>query len=139
MFGIFKKKVLSEFPETIEVESVAPGDEEVLEEWVRVLDKNHVQFHSVYAYKLLDEEFSWYVIFGAAEFIRESPFVEQLNESVYRAIMRVDGVDSAFHEDTEKYVISGSPSGKALVHSVSTEVDMFIKENLAAWEDSVKA
>jgi len=126
VFNIFKSEKVSEFPEEIKIERVEPSDNEILEEWVRVLHKNHLQFHSVNAIRVKDEEFPWYLCFGAGEFIREEPFVGYLNNAISNALLNVEGVNAAYHEDTEKYVIAGAPSGEELVLSASKAIDKFI-------------
>ncbi len=135
---LFRREKVAQFPEEVSVESVVPADEEILEEWIRNLHKAHSQFHSVNAIRVDDQNFPWYVYFGAGEFIREEPFVNDLNESIVKALLNVERVTQAFHEDTEKYVISGNPSGEDLVRQVSEAIDQFIKSNLENWENAVR-
>jgi hypothetical protein len=138
MFGFFKKERVPEFPEGINVEKIEPADEEILEEWARILHKNHMQFHSVDAIRVADKAFPFYLSFGAGEFIREMPFVEALNEAIYDAIMSVSGVETAFHEDTETYVITGTPNGEALVYEVAKAIDQYIKGNIDQWDKAAR-
>jgi len=138
MFNIFKNKKVPEFPLEIEIQEYDSNEPEVLESWTRRCHKNHVQFHSVDAVLLKDEEYPWELYFGAGEFIREEPYVNDLNMEVYNAILSVKGVESAYHEDTEKYVITGSPSGKNLVRTVSEAIDKYIRKNITQWKESLK-
>lgn len=139
MFDFFKKKKVPLFPEGVDVQQKESIDSEVLESWVRICHKNHAQFHSVDAVRVDDEEFPWYVYFSAGEFIREEPYVSILNNAIARSLSSVEGVEEAFHEDTEKYVISGSPQGEDLVRTVSEAIDLFMEENLEKWEAAVRS
>jgi len=135
MFSFFKKKKVPKFPSEVIVMQITPQDGEVLEEWTRVCDKEHREFHSIDLIKIDDEDFPWYLYFSAGEFIREEPFVSELSEVIYTAIKGVEGVGDAFHEDREKFVISGSEiSAKTLVYQVAAAVDKFMRENLHKWE-----
>ena len=90
--------------------------------------------HGVSASKWIEvDEFQWQVTFGAGELIREEPFVTYLNKKIALALSSVDGVIESYHEDTEKYVISGQPRGEDLVRNVSVAVDSFAKEHLRDW------
>jgi hypothetical protein len=56
----------------------------------------------------------WEVYFSVAEFIREDPLETALNDSIHHALTGVRGVLEVFHEDREKWIVSGRPKGKAL-------------------------
>ena len=124
------------FPTQIEIEQVTPSDNEILEEWLRVSVKDFdrgLDLHGVYASKVDDAEFPWYVSFGAGEFIREEPFASTLYEAVGNAIEKVEGVRKTYHEDTEKFIVAGSPSGYDLVYSVSDAIDNYMINHKLNW------
>ena len=131
----FPKPLTVKFPASIEIKQVSPSDDEV-ESWLRVFENDSSQFnalHGVDATQVDDPEYPWYVYFGAGEFIREEPFESLLAEAIAQALTRVEGVESAFREDTEKLIITGSPSGYDLVYEISAAIDAFMIAHELDW------
>jgi hypothetical protein len=122
------------FPTEIEVKQIEPQDGEVFEEWLRVCSKEHQDLHSVYAAKIDDEEYPWQLTFSAGEFMREEPFASELSKTITEAIMSVHGAEFTHHDDTEKFIVSGTVSGKELIEKASAAIDTFMLNNLEAWE-----
>jgi hypothetical protein len=103
---------------------VVPDDErddEVLEEWVRRTDDPDIEL--VVASNWGYEEWPWRVSVAVAEFVREGPLEHDLRTAVAAALEEVDGVEAVVEEDTEVWLVSGTPSGEALVIAVSHAVD----------------
>ena len=125
----FPKEIKVNFPESIDIKQCDPSDEEIVEEWFRDFAKCSDQYeylHGVSAYRVDDKEFPWYVYFSAGSEIREEPFASKLYKVVYDAILKVEGVAEAFHEDREKFVVTGSPRGYDLIYSVSAAIDEYM-------------
>lgn len=113
-------------PSSIIIEKFLSTDDAVAEEWFRVCNKKFAGFHGVSAIRVDDEKYSWYVYFNADEFIGEEGFAPELYETICKALLAVPGVRDAQHEDTEKFVLTGSPNRKNRVESVSQSIDKFM-------------
>ena len=99
---------------------VLPEDDDIREEWTRDVDEARI----VTAIRFRrDNDWPWQVSVPAAEFVREEPLEGELSERVLLALRGVRGVNAAHHEDREVWVVSGRPSGKALVAAAGGAVD----------------
>lgn len=135
MFSLLKKSK-SRFPEGIVIQQIEPQDYAVIEEWKRECESHLIGIFGVYASKIKNSnDFPWQVEFGAGEYIREEPFVSKMNDAIVKAIMSLEGVKEAHHEDTEKYIVSGELSGSELVKVVSVAIDDFARTYLEEWEE----
>ncbi|MCE2571174.1 hypothetical protein [Motilimonas eburnea] len=128
------KKRTPEYPASVIVNELDAADTEIVEQWARVCEREHQDLFAVYAIRLDDDATPWQVIFSAGELIREEPWASNLSHAIHHALLSVTGVDKAWHDDTEKFVISGNPAGIELVEKVATAVDGFMRANLTQWQ-----
>jgi hypothetical protein len=68
----------------------------------------------------------WQVSVSMAEFVREEPLQSEMSTAVQGALMIVPGVTDAAREDTETWVVWGTPSGEQLVRAVAAAVDPLV-------------
>lgn len=109
----------------IEVERVpdAQVDAELAEEWVRRVDDADLRGVGAYRYGEPAGPWTWGVVVGVAEFLREEPLEGEMRASVDRALRGVPGVSEVTEEDREVWIVAGQPSGEDLVRAVSEAVD----------------
>jgi hypothetical protein len=90
------------------------------ESWERVTDDPDLK--GIDARKGSGE--SWWLVFVAvAEFIREEPLESELRQRMATALSAVPGVQSVDEEDREVWLVTGAPSGEALVRAAAAVVD----------------
>jgi hypothetical protein len=56
---------------------------------------------------------------AVAEFVRDGPLETELREQMAAALEAVDGVGSVWEEDREVWIVTGTPSGEALVDAAA--------------------
>jgi hypothetical protein len=93
-------------------------EDETQEAWVRSTDEPEIR--DVYA--SFDGEW-WQVVVPVAEFLREDPLESRLIDGVTAALQEVADVDVVEQEDREVWLVSGSPSGEALVGAAADIID----------------
>ena len=118
--------------EDIKVEQVEPEDDELLEEWVRVTDEQHIL--GVCATRS-DGKWPWRVSISVAEYIREEPLQSKLHKAITAALKRVPGVTKAMQEDREEWVVQGKVAGAALVVACSTALNRLADALRRAYAD----
>jgi hypothetical protein len=101
-----------------------PDDEvDGLQEWVRETDDDDLRGVGALQMGPAKDRWSWQVFVNVAEFLREEPLEGELRAVVDQAIRSVPGVTEVAEEDREVWILSGDPSGEALVRSVGEAVD----------------
>jgi hypothetical protein len=101
-----------------EIRRTSIGDAE--EAWERVTDDPDLK--GIDARQGSGE--SWWLVFVAvAEFLREEPLEGELRRRMAAALEAVPGVQSVDEEDREAWLVTGAPSGKALVEAAAAVVD----------------
>lgn len=65
----------------------------------------------------------WQVIAYVAEFLRVDPLEDELGAAMPDALRAVPGVTAVAQEDREVWMVTGNPSGEALVRAAATVVD----------------
>jgi hypothetical protein len=65
----------------------------------------------------------WQVWVNAMEFVRDEPLEGELRRRIAGALRSAAGVDTAEELDREVWVVTGAPSGEALVLAVGAVVD----------------
>lgn len=93
-----------------------------MKEWVRVTDDPDVLGVSASPDDANVAD-GWQVWVNAMEFVREEPLEGELRRRIAGALRSVAGVEMAEELDREVWVVTGTPSGEALVHAVGTVVD----------------
>ena len=66
---------------------------------------------------------TWNVSVSVAEFLRADPLEAEMRSLVMQAIRGVPGVDDAYEEDREVWVVIGNPAGEELLSAVGDAVD----------------
>lgn len=93
-----------------------------LQEWDRRTDDDDLRGVSATQVETTGR-WSWTVGVAAAEFLREDPLEGELRAAVAAAIRSVAGVVEVAEGDREVWILSGEPSGEALVRAVGDAVD----------------
>jgi len=65
----------------------------------------------------------WQVIAFVAEFLRVDPLEDELRAAMASALRSVPGVTAVEEENREAWMVSGNPSGEALVRAAAGVVD----------------
>ena len=100
----------------VTVEQLEPVEDEILEEWVHSSESR--PFLNVSALKWRDEsEFPWKVSVHLAELAREEPSVTLLDDAIFEALSDTANVTGVVRDDTEVWLVAGSPSGEDLVRN----------------------
>ncbi len=60
---------------------------------------------------------------NVAEFLREDPLEAEMRSAVAAALRSVAGVTEVAEQDREVWVLSGTPDGEAITHTVGEVVD----------------
>jgi hypothetical protein len=68
-------------------------------------------------------EWPWSVHISAAEFVREEPLEGELQRAVADGLRSVPGVAKVVHEDRERWIVAGAPSGEALARAAAAAID----------------
>ena len=95
-------------------------DDDTDEAWERVTDDP--DFLGVDATHIAGESW-WQVGVAVAEFVRQDPLERELRQRIARALGGVHGVQGVDEEDREVWLVTGTPSGEALVQAVAQVVD----------------
>jgi hypothetical protein len=94
----------------------------VHEQWHRFT--NDPDIKSISATWFTHEDWSgWQVTVAVAEFLRDDPLGRELRERMTSALSGIDGAEDAFQDDTEAWLVTGSPSGEGLVRAAAQVVD----------------
>ena len=101
------------------------------EGWDRLLDDD---VRGVEAIRVGDGEWPWQVILAVAEFVREDPLEIVLRERISQALRAVPGVTEVAEEDRQVWIVSGQPSGEALVRAAARVVDDLAPRSRALME-----
>jgi hypothetical protein len=105
-------------------------DDVVTEAWERATDEIEIRCVDA-AY--LEPYGQWSVGVAVMEFVREGDLpYDDLRRSIERALSGVEGVERVQREDTEVWIVNGTPSGRDLVAAVAQVVDDRADE-LRAW------
>ena len=107
--------------EDVTVRQVEPQDDELVEEWVRVTDEEHIL--GVCATRSSNTEWPWHVSIYVAEYIRTAPLQSELHDTITAALSCVPGVARAVQEDREVWVVKGDVAGDTLVRACSTALN----------------
>jgi hypothetical protein len=100
-----------------------PADElysEVDEAWERITDDR--DFLGVNATRSADTS-RWQVTIAVAEFVREEPLESELRQRIAAALADVHGVARVDEDDREAWLVTGTPSGEALIRAAAQVVD----------------
>jgi hypothetical protein len=95
-------------------------DGEADEAWERLTDDS--DFLGVEATKLAGMP-RWHVFVAVAEFLGEDPLESELRRRMAAALGGVAGAEHVAEEDREVWIVTGSPSGEALVRAAAEVVD----------------
>jgi hypothetical protein len=105
-----------------EVRQRTPPDEEITEYWERLPGReNDLRGVEVCTGEALGD--GWQVTIWAQEFFRQDPLGRELRQRLHRALSAVPGVTEAAEEDTETWIVLGSPSGEALCLAAANVLD----------------
>ena len=116
----------------IVAKQIAPQDEEILEEWIRVTDDKHIL--GVGVTRMLGDEWPWQVGVYVAEYIREDPLQSELHDSITGALSALPGVVQAVHEDREHWAVQGDVNGEELIGACAAVLDRFAERTGAAYK-----
>jgi hypothetical protein len=101
-----------------------PADEVDGEEgWERLTDEPDVR--GVDATRGRDPEWPWSVGVWAMESVREEPLEGDLRHAMIVVLWSVPGVTAVLDQDREVWIVSGEPTGEALVRAAANVVDAF--------------
>lgn len=98
------------------------SDPDVREAWHRFTDDPDVRGVSATCFSHGGWP-GWQVHVAVAEFLREDPLEGELRERMAAALGGVDGAEEVAEEDREVWLVTGSPSGEALVRAAAGVVD----------------
>jgi hypothetical protein len=102
------------------IEQVESIDPEIDELWMRTTDEPDIRAVSAHR---SDNIGGWQVAVWVMEFVHSDPLEDELRQRITRALQSVTGVTSAAEQDNEKWFVTGTPSGKALVEAAVQVVD----------------
>ena len=118
---LFRKPVIPRPIRIVVAESIDvscgenPEEDEVISECWRADDMAQPDYQMVNAVLHNWDEFAWQVYFAAPCLIREDPFALEMERCLNQALGKVPGVKKVMREDTEKWIVDGSPDGVELV------------------------
>jgi hypothetical protein len=101
-----------------DVQRIQPDDPEITETWLRETDEPDVR--AVEASRISS---GWQVGVWVMEFIRADPLETELRQRMATALRGVSGVTGAEEEDRETWLVTGTPSGRALAEAAAEVVD----------------
>ena len=78
-----------------------------------------------------DADGDWQVAASLMELVREEPLAGELRDRIAAALRSVEGVETADEMDTEAWLVTGTPSGEALVRAVGEVLDDFADQTRA--------
>src|SRR5207302_812263 len=96
-------------------------DDELAEAWERVTPEPDIL--GVEASRIANAAWPWQVSIYVAEFVRDDPLETDLRLAIGNALRGVPGVTNVMEEDREVWVLSGDPSGRALIESAGAALD----------------
>ncbi|HSD85869.1 MAG TPA: hypothetical protein VLB44_00085 [Kofleriaceae bacterium] len=114
-----------------EVRQVTPLESETLEAWQRVVEGHDNDIHGVGASLGRHAAWPWRVFVNVMEFIRRVPLEGELQRLITLALLSVEGVTKAQHEDREVWLVAGTPKGDELIASVTEVVDGLARQTRA--------
>ena len=117
----------------IEIKKLEPQDDELLEEWTRVTDEEHIL--GVFAARHADDDQTWEVSINVAEYIRADPLQTELHDAITNALTATPGVSMAVQEDRELWIVQGDVSGEALIRACAFALDRLADAMRAAYAD----
>ena len=100
-----------------------PGNPEVLEVWFRETDDPGIRNVNALLADTPGDARGWQVAIWAMEYVREDPLESEYRQRITDALRQVSGVTSAEEQDRETWLVTGNPSGKALVEAAARVVD----------------
>jgi hypothetical protein len=103
-----------------EIRQITPEDPEVDEEWER--KTNDPNFRDVDACRA-EWMGGWEVGIAAQELFRQDPLGLELRQRVQSALEAVSGVTGVEEHDNETWLVTGNPSGEALMRAAANVVD----------------
>jgi hypothetical protein len=102
------------------VEQIQPEDPEIDEEWLRQTDEGEIR--DVGASRS-DAIGGWQVEIYAMANVRDDPLETELRQRITSALQAVRGVSAVQEQDQETWIVTGTPSGKALVEAAAQVTD----------------
>jgi hypothetical protein len=116
----------------VEVQQIQPFDSSIQEEWIRVTEEQDLL--GVGASKF--DSNTWRVFVNVAEFIREEPLQSDLFERITEALAKTDGVETAYQEDREVWIVQGDVTGESLIQSCAVALNE-LEPNIRAAIDAL--
>jgi hypothetical protein len=110
-------------------------DEGAEESWERSVDDPDIRGVDA-ARIVLGELPYWQVGVAVAEFLRADPLDSELRQRMAAALRAVGGVEAVEEEDREVWLVTGTPSGEALVRAAAQVVDQ-LAARVRAYVDSL--
>ena len=108
-------------PGTI-IDAIEPADPELAEEWVRRSDDPKVL--GIGSSRWAEGgDWPWRVDVAVASLVREEPLQGELRDRVTAALEAAPGVVRVVQEDREVWIVSGDPTGPALIEAAARVVD----------------
>jgi hypothetical protein len=96
-------------------------DDVTTESWDRMTDEPDIRWVTA---SFVATSQLWDVDVAVMEFVRRGdPPYEDLRRAIEDALASVAGVEGVWREDTEVWLVGGSPSGRELVAAVARVVD----------------
>ena len=103
-----------------EAERIQPADPEISEEWLRRTAEPGIRAVSAAS---IDPLGGWEVSVWVMRLIGPVPLFSELEQRVANALKAVSGVNGVEVADRERWFVTGTPSGKALVEAAAHVVD----------------
>jgi hypothetical protein len=103
-----------------DVRPVPPEEGDTDEAWQRLTDEPEVRGVDA---AWVAEIGGWQVSAWVMEFIRADPLETELRQRAVSALAAVDGVIDVGAYDQESWLVTGTPSGRALTEAVAQVVD----------------
>lgn len=120
-------------PASVEVKKIAPEDDEIREEWVRITKDEDIL--GVSAAKLSRPQWSWQISVYVAEFIRHEPLESKLKKVITDSLRTVKGVKRVAQEDREVWLVDGdSVRGDDLVRACAVGLSTIEAELRKAYD-----
>lgn len=121
-----------------DITRVPPQELEGDEGWQRLTRTPLLR--GVEAIRYPGEDDQWQVSVWVAEFVRSDPLEARLRDGMRNALLAVAGVEEVAEEDREVWLVTGSPTGTALVEAAAGVVDGMADDVRAAhpfidWEE----
>lgn len=120
------------------VERVDPLEDGHAECWERRVEPFHINYVDALRFAKPLGGWRWMVGVAAMEFVRDDPLESELRTELAARLGAVPGVTAVREEDNEAWVVSGSPSGAALVEAAAAAIDRFadrVRDEIARPKD----